>query len=110
MDTLTETHSHALARLGYALSDAGRARILMRLRGGEATPSELVELLGASKQAVSNQLACLRGCGLVAAERRGRNQVYRLTQAALADALDALAAVTLDVDPDCCGPEGCTCR
>ncbi|GAB3670345.1 winged helix-turn-helix domain-containing protein [Zhihengliuella somnathii] len=110
MQIVTETHSRALARLGYALSDPARARILMSLRGSDATPSDLVATLGASKQAVSNHLACLRGCGLVEAERRGRNQVYRLTRAALVDALDALAVLTLDVDPDCCGPEGCTCR
>nr|WP_231366349.1 metalloregulator ArsR/SmtB family transcription factor [Zhihengliuella flava] len=106
---MTETHARAVARLGYALSDPGRARILVRLRAGAATPSDLVALLGASKQAVSNHLACLRGCGLVEAERQGRSQLYRLTWDGLAQAIDALAALTLQVDPQCCGPDGCRC-
>ena len=64
MSTTTLTHVSALSRLGHALSDDTRTRILLALRDGPARPSALAGELGVSKQVMSNQLACLRGCGL----------------------------------------------
>jgi ArsR family transcriptional regulator, cadmium/lead-responsive transcriptional repressor len=40
METVTLTHTSALARLGYALSDETRARILLALREAPACPSD----------------------------------------------------------------------
>jgi ArsR family transcriptional regulator, cadmium/lead-responsive transcriptional repressor len=57
----------ALARFGYALSDATRASILLSLRDRGRYPSDLADEIGVSRQIVSNHLACLRGCGLVLA-------------------------------------------
>ncbi len=105
----TLTHTAALARLGYALSDETRARILLVLREAPAFPSELAEALGVSRQVMSNQLACLRGCGLVEGVKVGRNTSYRLADAHLAPALDDLLRLVLVVDPHCCSSEGCTC-
>ena len=65
METLT--HSSVLARFGYALSDPTRARILLALRDAASYPSDLADLIGVSRQSLSNHLACLRGCGLVVA-------------------------------------------
>jgi DNA-binding transcriptional ArsR family regulator len=110
MTTVTASHTDALARLGYALSDGTRARILLALREAPAFPSDLADALGVSRQVMSNQLACLRGCGLVEATRDGRRSWYRLADAHLAPALDELLRVMLFVDPGCCGPEGCSCR
>lgn len=107
--TATLTHTAALARLGHALSDPTRAGILLALRGASAYPSELAERLGVSRQVMSNQLACLRGCGLVAATPEGRRSAYRLADDHLAPALDELLRVVLVVEPDCCSGEGCTC-
>ena len=64
----TVTHSDALARFGYALSDATRTEILLMLRHGPGYPSDLAEKIGVSRQILSNHLACLRGCGLVELE------------------------------------------
>ncbi|PZF84281.1 ArsR/SmtB family transcription factor [Jiangella anatolica] len=108
--TVTAEHTDALARLGYALSDGTRARILLALRDEPAFPSDLAAALGVSKQVMSNQLACLRGCGLVHGEPEGRRTRYRLADAHLGVALGELLRLVLVVDPDCCGPEGCTCR
>ena len=58
------THTAALTLLGRALSDDVRARILLALREAPAYPSDLADALGVSRQVMSNQLACLRGCGL----------------------------------------------
>ena len=108
-DTVTLTHSAALARLGSALADETRARILLALREAPAVPSDLADALGVSRQVMSNQLACLRGCGLVEATPDGRRSWYRLADAHLAPALDELLRVVLFVEPGCCAGEECTC-
>lgn len=107
--TATLTHASALARLGHALSDDTRTQILLSLREAPAFPSDLADSLGVSRQVMSNQLACLRGCGLVEGIRDGRNTWYRLSDPQLATALNDLLRLVLVVDPDCCSTEGCTC-
>lgn len=109
LGTVTPTHTAALARLGNALADETRARILLALREAPACPSDLAEALGVSRQVVSNQLACLRGCGLVTATPDGRRAWYRLADPHLATALDDLLNLVVVVDPACCGPNGCGC-
>ncbi len=110
MTTATLSHASALARLGYALSDGTRARVLLELRHGPAYPSELAEQLGVSRQVMSNQLTCLRGCGLVEATAEGRRNRYRLTSDRLAAGLAELLELTLHVEPTCCaGEAGCRC-
>ncbi|AEG45641.1 helix-turn-helix transcriptional regulator [Isoptericola variabilis] len=104
----TLTHAAALARLGHALGDPTRTRILLALRTAPAYPSDLAEALGVSRQVVSNQLACLRGCGLVVGRPDGRRTEYRLADERLARALGDLLGLVLVVDPGCCGPD-CTC-
>lgn len=103
------THTSALARLGHALSDPTRAAILLSLRSSPAYPSDLADALGVSRQVLSNHLACLRGCGLVAGARDGRRTRYELADRHLAPALDELMRVTLIVDPTCCDGDRCTC-
>lgn len=107
--TATLTHTAALARLGHALADPTRAGILLALREAPAYPSDLADALGVSRQVMSNQLACLRGCGLVESMPDGRRAWYRLTDAHLVSALDELLRVVLYVEPDCCDAAGCGC-
>jgi DNA-binding transcriptional ArsR family regulator len=109
MATATLSHTAAIARLGYALSDPTRAGIMLALRDEPASPSDLAEALGVSRQVMSNHLACLRGCGLVEAVQEGRRSWYRLTDPHLAPALAELLEVTLLVDPTCCDSAGCRC-
>lgn len=109
MLTATRPHTAALSRLGHALSDPTRAGILLALRGAPAYPSDLADTLGVSRQVMSNQLACLRGCGLVEAVPEGRRSSYRLKDPGLASALGDLLQVVLSVEPDCCTGERCTC-
>ena len=107
MQTLVERD--ALARFGYALSDATRASILLSLRDGGRYPSDLADEMQVSRQIVSNHLACLRGCGLVVAVPEGRRSRYELADGRIAHALNDLVGLVLAVDPACCpvSDEGC---
>ena len=103
-------HAEVLARFGHALSDPTRTRLLLALREGPGYPSELAEMLGVTRQNLSNHLACLRGCGLVVAVPEGRRSRYELADARLTHALGDLLGVVLAVDPDVCptaATEGC---
>ncbi|SDM55576.1 DNA-binding transcriptional regulator, ArsR family [Allokutzneria albata] len=93
-----ETREDALARLGRALADPTRCRILVALLDGIAYPAQLADHLGLTRSNVSNHLACLRGCGLVAASYEGRQVRYSLADAHLARALSELVQVVLAVD------------
>jgi DNA-binding transcriptional ArsR family regulator len=97
--TASVTHTAALARLGHALSDPTRVGILLALREAPAFPSDLADALGVSRQVMSNQLACLRGCGLVVAQPDGRRSWYRLADPHL----------VLYIEPGCCAGDVCTC-
>ena len=108
-ETASLSHTEAVTRLGHALSDHTRTRILVALREAPAVPSYLADTLGGSRQVISNQLACLRGCGVVAVDKAGRNNWYRLADPHLAGAVDELLKVMLFVDPDCCSTDGCIC-
>lgn len=100
METLT--HGQVLARFGHALSDPTRSRLLLALREAPGYPAELAELLGVTRQNLSNHLACLRGCGLVVAVPQGRRVRYELADGRLAHALGDLLGVVLAVDPAAC--------
>ena len=102
-------------RLGRAMADPTRSRILLELLEGPSYPSALARMLGLTRSNVSNHLTCLRDCGIVVAEPEGRQTRYEIADAHLAHALDSLVAVALAVDeaapcvdaacpvPGCCG-------
>jgi DNA-binding transcriptional ArsR family regulator len=96
------TYGQVLARFGHALSDPTRARLLLVLRESPGYPAQLAELLGVSRQNLSNHLACLRGCGLVVAVPEGRRARYELADARLAHALGDLLELVLATDPTRC--------
>lgn len=102
-------------RLGRAMADPTRSRILMSLLEGPGYPGRIATELELTRSNVSNHLACLRGCGIVAAVPDGRQTRYEIADAHLAHALVALVDVVLAVDdgvpclgadctvPLCCG-------
>jgi ArsR family transcriptional regulator, cadmium/lead-responsive transcriptional repressor len=91
----TEVDLDALGRIGTALADDTRRRLLVELLDGPRYPSDLVEGLGLTKANVSNHLACLRGCGLVVAEPEGRRVRYELADARFAAVLRQLVDLAL---------------
>ena len=100
-------------RLGRAMADPTRSRILLQLLEAPGYPARLSESLGLTRTNVSNHLACLRGCGLVVATPEGRQTRYEIADPHLTRALELLveavvavvSCVNEDCDvPLCCGP------
>ncbi|SDJ26158.1 ArsR/SmtB family transcription factor [Nonomuraea jiangxiensis] len=102
-------NAEALARVGTALADENRRRLLLELLNEPAYPADLAERLGMTRGNVSNHLACLRGCGLVRTVAVGRRVRYELADAKLAHALAELASLVLLVDQGEHTPEGEHC-
>lgn len=70
-----------------SLGDPARLAILVRLAEGEARVVDLTRLLGLAQSTVSQHLACLRDCGLVAYRAQGRQSFYALTRPELVELL-----------------------
>ena len=95
-------------RLGRAMADPTRSRILMVLVDAPTYPAALAETLGLTRQNVSNHLTCLRDCGIVIAEPEGRQTRYSIADPHLSNALTALLDVVLAVDESApCQDEAC---
>lgn len=106
------TRLDVMNRLGRAMADPTRSRLLLTLLERPAYPAELARDLGLTRSNVSNHLSCLRDCGIVVAEPEGRQTRYVIADPHLARALTALVEVTLAVDssapcidPACSVPE-----
>ncbi len=95
--TLDTTDLNVKARLFRGFSDPSRLKILERLRESPCTVSTLVENTGLSQPNVSNHLGCLRECGLVRAEKRGRYVTYRLSDDRVAELLSLAESLLSDV-------------
>lgn len=93
------TASDTLDRIGTALADPTRRKILLSLLAAPTYPADLADHLATTRSNISNHLACLRGCGLVRTSREGRQIRYELASAPLADALRALLGLDLVVEP-----------
>jgi DNA-binding transcriptional ArsR family regulator len=103
-------------RLGRAMADPTRSRILLSLLEAPGYPAQLSRNLELTRTNVSNHLTCLRGCGIVVATPEGRQTRYEIADPHLTKALTALMDVVLAVDdgyecldehcdvPLCCGP------
>ena len=109
------TRLDVMNRLGRAMADPTRSRILLSLLESPGHPAELARDLNLTRSNVSNHLACLRGCGIVVATPEGRQTRYEIADAHLTRALAALLETVLAVDdgfqctdencdvPLCCG-------
>lgn len=85
-------------RLGRAMADPTRSRILLSLLDAPGYPAALARDLDLTRSNVSNHLACLRDCGFVVAEPEGRQTRYEIADPHLSLALTALMETTLMVD------------
>ncbi|MBX3099457.1 MAG: winged helix-turn-helix transcriptional regulator [Salinibacterium sp.] len=102
------TRLEVMNRLGRAMADATRSRILLSLLDHPGYPAQLAQDLGLTRTNVSNHLACLRGCGLIIAEPEGRRTRYEIADPHLAQALGGLVNIVLAVDEGLpCGDASC---
>lgn len=88
---------HVALRL-KALADPARVKIMSYLfssTAGEENSGDLSKALGLSESTVSHHLGQLRRAGLVESTRRGMNVYHRPHH-------DALGALCLVLDPNCC--------
>lgn len=76
--TLAPTDRIATARFFRVLGDPTRLHILELLEDGDQTVGEIVAKTGQPQPRISTHLACLRHCGFVSTERRGKEIVYGL--------------------------------
>ncbi len=67
-----------LARVFAGISEPARLHILLVLLDGEYNVSELVSRTGISQGRVSIHLQCLRHCGFLTSERRGKFVYYQV--------------------------------
>lgn len=103
------TRLDVMNRLGRAMADASRSRILMVLLEGPSYPAVLARDLEMTRSNVSNHLTCLRDCGIVVGEPEGRQTRYEISDPHLAAALTSLVDVALAVDADApCLDTSCT--
>ena len=81
-----------------ALADPARVKIISLLFGApdsEQNSGDLATPMGLTESTVSHHVAQLRKAGLVVSERRGMNVYHRAHR-------DALAALCVVLDPNCC--------
>lgn|SRR6185312_15396580 len=78
----------AVAETLQALATPSRLLILVRLRRGACSVTELSRQIGMEQSAVSHQLRLLRHLGLVTGTRQGKNTVYALYDNHVAALLD----------------------
>src|SRR5712691_10943650 len=94
---LMPTDRSAAARFFRVLGDPTRLKILELLGDGERTVSELVSEVAQPQPRVSTHLACLRHCGFVSTERRGKEVVYRLALNGLDGIVDRASEAMLPI-------------
>src|SRR3954466_12033528 len=93
-----------LAKYFRGFGDPTRLRILNLLRHEERSVGELVAALEQPQPKVSNHLACLRWCGFVVAERRGKRVFYRLSDPRVASVIDTTQSLLHDNEQNAVEP------
>ncbi len=83
------------APLFDALGDPNRLRIIVRLCDlGPSSTSQLTGVIPVTRQAASKHLQLLESAGLVTSSKRGRERVWTVRTAPLAQASDYLTALS----------------
>ena len=92
--TADAPHEPRLARVAALVADPSRARMLAFLMSGEyASAGELAKTASVGAATASAHLVKLVDAGLLACEPRGRHRYFRIADADVAHALEALAMV-----------------
>lgn len=84
------------ARFFRALGDPTRIAIIRLVLVRPHSVSELIDKLGVPQSRVSNHLACLRWCGFVTTQRKGRQIIYSISDARLRRLLELASDIISD--------------
>ncbi|UUO00758.1 metalloregulator ArsR/SmtB family transcription factor [Mycolicibacterium novocastrense] len=91
----TSTAEAPVSSLFNALGDPNRLRIVTRLcDGGPCSTSEVAEVIPVSRQATTKHLLLLESAGLVSSQRSGRERIWRMQPAPLAEAGEYLSKLS----------------
>jgi DNA-binding transcriptional ArsR family regulator len=91
---MSAPHEPRLARVAAIVADPARSRMLAYLLSGEyASASELAKTASVTPATASGHLGKLLDARFVVCEPRGRHRYYRLADAEVAHALEALALI-----------------
>jgi DNA-binding transcriptional ArsR family regulator len=91
---MSTPHEPRLARVAAIVADPARSRMLAYLLSGEyASASELAKTASVTPATASGHLGKLLDARFVVCEPRGRHRYYRLADAEVAHALEALALI-----------------
>jgi len=91
---MSTPHEPRMARVAALVADPARSRMLAYLLSGEyASAGELAQAASVTPATTSGHLAKLLDARFVVCESRGRHRYYRLADAEVAHALEALALV-----------------
>jgi DNA-binding transcriptional ArsR family regulator len=85
------------AKLFRGFADPSRLSILLALRDGALTVSEIVTATELGQSNVSNHLSCLKDCGLVVSTQSGRYVRYALSDRRVAKLLNLADELLADV-------------
>lgn len=88
-----KANAAAMATRLKILSHPERLLMLCRLDEGEASVSELIELVGLSQSAVSQHLAMLREEGIVGIRGEAQTRYYRLTDPVVREIIHSLCLI-----------------
>lgn len=94
------TDTALLARLFAAVSEPIRLHLLLLLLDGEYNVGELVQLTSASQGRVSIHMQCLRHCGFVTSERRGKYVYYHVRDDRVRNLVQQAQALVADYRAD----------
>src|SRR5262245_7585247 len=96
---MSRAGERAVSEVFFALGDGTRLSLLRKLgAGGALSATALAGGAKVTRQAIVKHLQVLEGAGLVTHEKRGREVLYGLEAARLADARDFLDEVSASWD------------
>lgn len=84
------------AKFVRGLGDPTRLKIVRYLLGGPRSVGEIVEHLRLPQNRISNHLACLKWCGYVVTQRRGRSIIYEIADERVRSILELTRLIVAD--------------
>lgn len=86
------------------LAEKTRLSILLALRDGEKTVSEITKITQSTQSNISQHLACLKGCGIIARRQEGKYCYYSLSGPRMLEFLNMLDMLMGEIGSDvaCC--------